>query len=619
MKYLIPLFCLFGLNLLSQPQTLTLTNFSTGYSRPLDIAHAGDGRLFIVEQGGKIWMADSNGVKSAQPFLDITNLVSAPAGEQGLLGLAFHPDYKSNGYFFVNYTDKTLGNTYVSRFKVTADPNVADPSSEDIVITIVQDFTNHNGGCIKFGDDGYLYIGMGDGGSGGDPFNRAQDPDELLGKMLRLDVDVDSGYAIPPDNPYYGSLSVRNEIWAMGMRNPWRFSFDRLTQNMWIGDVGQGAWEEIDVEPASSTGGYNWGWRCYEGLHPYNTSGCQAPSNYDPPVFDYPHDSGCSVTGGYVYRGARYKSMWGWYYFNDYCTGKTWTLRDNGSFYDTTYLGGSGFGWSTFGEDACGELYVARLNSGSIQRVGDTTCTPTAFITTEDTLSFCSNGPPQLEAWCGRGVQYEWFLDDTLSVGTTRIITPLQDGWYRVRASRGACSDLSDSVYVTIHEPPIVTLIMADTFFMNPQPDDSVALVGVPPGGTFSGTGVSGNFFHPYLDMGTYVITYQYTDSNGCSAADSQQVIVEFEGIDSHTEIPIKVFPNPAHTDLSLQLTLSFSGQVSMELLDAVGRGVMNRTEWLQAGSSSATLSVATLPSGIYSLRVQSDRERAAKTVVVSR
>lgn len=615
MKHITPFLCLFSINLFSQPQSMTLTNFSTGYALPVDIAHAGDSRLFIVEQRGKIWIADSNGVKSSQPFLDISSLVSAGGSEQGLLGLAFHPDYKTNGYFFVNYTDDQFGDTYVSRFNVTSNPDVADPFSEDIVIMIEQDFSNHNGGCIKFGDDGYLYIGMGDGGSGGDPFNRAQDPGQLLGKMLRLDIDVDSGYALPADNPFIGSLTIRNEIWAMGLRNPWRFSFDRLTQDMWIGDVGQGSWEEIDFEGSGSTGGNNWGWRCYEGFHPYNTSGCQAASFYDDPVFDYPHDTSgnCSVTGGYVYRGARFASMWGSYIFTDYCSGRTWALRSNGTDFDTTFLGDrSNYQYSTYGEDACGELYLARLGSGAIQRVEDTTCTPVAFITTEDSISVC---PGQLEAFCGRGVSYEWFLNDTVLVGTTRVLAPTTPGWYRVRASRGNCSSLSDSVYVTITSPPIVDFTMSDTSFVTTDP--AVTLTASPPGGTFSGPGVTGDIFDPNTaGPGTFTLVYTYTDSNGCSAWDDVTVVVDFVGIDGPLNQSVHVFPNPATKEITVSFGSSYSGPVTLTLYDAVGKVALNQAAFM-SHNNPIVIPLAAVESGFYVLHIDTGHDRAVKKIMI--
>jgi glucose/arabinose dehydrogenase len=348
-----------------------LTPFASGLSNPVCIANAGDSRLFVADQRGYIRIISSTGIVSTQPFLDITNRV-VYGGERGLLGIAFHPDYKTNGYFYVNY----VGNgdsTHISRFKVsTGNVNVADPQSELKLMTIFQPYQNHNGGDLKFGPDGYLYIGMGDGGSGGDPGNRAQNPKELLGKMLRIDVDHGSRYAVPATNPFYNSTTTKGEIWALGLRNPWRFSFDRLTGDLWIGDVGQGIYEEIDFQRADSKGGENYGWRCYEGNQVYNSSGCSSGTLMTFPVYTYSHETGCSVTGGYVYRGSTLSPFYGYYFFADYCSDQIWTLHIvSGNWVKEDFGQFTGNNFSTFGEDVNGQLYLAGRSSGKIFRIGD--------------------------------------------------------------------------------------------------------------------------------------------------------------------------------------------------------------------------------------------------------
>jgi len=618
--YSTSLMALIAINMLAQEPNVVLTTFSTGYQQPVDITHAGDSRLFIVEKRGVVSIADSNGNKLPLPFMNIQGRVGSGGGEQGLLGLAFHPDYKKNGYFFLNYTNLN-GDTRVSRFKVTSDPNVADANSEDIVIGITQDFPNHNGGCIKFGPDGYLYIGMGDGGSGGDPNNRAQSGMTLLGKMLRLNVDVDSGYAIPSSNPYAGSLSIENEIWAFGMRNPWRFSFDKATKDLWIGDVGQGAWEEIDFEPAGGPGGVNYGWRCYEGFAPYNTNGCQPPSTYQMPVFDYDHGplGGCSVTGGFVYRGARYQSLWGAYFFTDFCTGNWWALRDNGTGgLDTFYLGDRANNqYTSYGEDVCGELYVTNY-SGAIQRLDDTTCTPVAFITMADSMVLCSN-EAELEAFCGRGVDYAWqFNGVQFPGGNNRVIVPPQDGLYSVVASRDGCSDTSAQVQVSILPSPVVALIMNDTSLS--ITDLPVTLTGNPPGGQFSGAGVTADQFDPAAaGTGTHTITYSYTDVNGCSAADEQLVTVTPLGIDAPLDANVRVMPNPASDVIVLSFTICYSSRVELQMMDALGRTADEVIHWVPSGSTSLHLDISRLQSGVYFLQVLTDREQAGRRIVISR
>ncbi|MGH2541962.1 MAG: PQQ-dependent sugar dehydrogenase, partial [Ardenticatenaceae bacterium] len=361
---------------------ISLTPVVGGLSSPVYVTHAGDGseRIFIVEQVGRIRIFQ-DGALLSPAFLDIGDRVSC-CGEQGLLGLAFPPEYASKGYFYVNYTD-LVGDTVVARYHLTADPNVADPESEQILLEVDQPYANHNGGYLGFGpDDGYLYITLGDGGSGGDPQENAQDPTTLLGKILRIDVENSPdpfGYLIPPTNPYTDTTGYLGEIWALGVRNPWRLSFDRLTYDLYMGDVGQGAWEEINFQPASSPGGENYGWDCYEGNHSYEPEGCGPASDYVFPVTEYSHSFGCSVTGGYVYRGPAYPRMQDVYFYGDYCSGRIWGLQHTGSEWVEQLLLDSSESISSFGEDEAGNLYLTDL-SGTVFEVVDSvaaTATPT--------------------------------------------------------------------------------------------------------------------------------------------------------------------------------------------------------------------------------------------------
>jgi glucose/arabinose dehydrogenase len=350
----------------------------------------GTARLFLVQQPGIIRIFDQKTLTLiTQPFLDIQDLVDDSGNEQGLLGLAFHPDYENNGFFYVNYTRDPgpgLDRTAIVRFTVSnSNPNLADRATILTMLEINQDFDNHNGGDIHFGPDGYLYIGMGDGGSGGDPNNRAQDPTQLLGKMLRIDVDnipsaktierdlrrtvegtvgrcgLVGQYGIPPSNPFVADVNTCDEIWAIGVRNPFRFSFDRLTGDMWIGDVGQGSVEEVDLQLASSPGGENYGWDCREGnvSHP----GTCLPGPLVEPLFTYTHSLGCSISGGFRYRGSM-PDFRGIYTYADYCSGRIWF----GSFstgWSSTVWQDTTLNITTFGEDRNGELYLAN-QSGSI-------------------------------------------------------------------------------------------------------------------------------------------------------------------------------------------------------------------------------------------------------------
>lgn len=335
--------------------------------RPLLVTHAGDGtgRLFVVGQDGLIQVLQ-NGAVLDDPFLDITERVGSTGNEQGLLGLAFHPDYEQNGSFYVNYTD-TAGNTVIARYQVSGDPNVADAASEQILLQVDQPYENHNGGHLEFGPDGYLYIGLGDGGSQGDPSGNGQSLETYLGKLLRIDVDSASPYAIPPDNPF-GRGGGLGEIWAYGLRNPWRFSFDRTTGDLYVADVGQGEWEEVNFLPGGIVGGTNFGWNYFEGSHPYQGTPPDGMT-FVGPVAQYAHSvGGCAVTGGYVYRGAALPAWQGVYFYGDFCSGDIWGLLQNPNgewesrlLYDTDFL------ITSFGLDEAGELYVLDRSGGLYQ------------------------------------------------------------------------------------------------------------------------------------------------------------------------------------------------------------------------------------------------------------
>jgi len=308
---------------------IDLVEVASGLTNPVAATHAGDGsgRIFITLQDGRIMIFDGQQVLPT-PFLNIMPAVAC-CGERGLFSVAFHPDYPNNGRFFVNYS-RNDGDTVIERFQVSAtDANVANPNSRLVLMTIGQPFTNHNGGQIQFGPDGFLYIATGDGGSGGDPNNLAQDLGSLLGKMLRIDVDSGSPYAIPASNPYVGVAGARDEIWSYGLRNPWRFSFDRLTGDVFIGDVGQSAVEEISFQAAASTGNENYGWRLMEGSQCFNPSSNCNPGGLVLPILEYDHTLGCSVTGGYRYRGPS-ASLFGTYFYADYCTGRIWGATEGG-------------------------------------------------------------------------------------------------------------------------------------------------------------------------------------------------------------------------------------------------------------------------------------------------
>jgi glucose/arabinose dehydrogenase len=372
--------------------TVSLSPAASGLHAPDYLTHAGDnsGRLFIVEQAGVIRIVH-NGNLLTKPFLDISDRVQFN-GEEGLLSLAFPPEYAQKGYFYVYYTRKGETNNQVSRFHLTGDPNIADPNSEEQILFLNHPGqTNHNGGLLVFGPDGYLYIGTGDGGGGGDPNRNAQNPGSLLGKLLRIDTEYAWGhkpsgsilsylpilfssaqaspalpYKIPTNNPFVGQSGARPEIWALGLRNPWRYSFDRQTHDLYIADVGQDTWEEVDFQPAGSPGGENYGWNILEGKHCYNASTCTPPANYSPPVWEYNHglndSNGCSITGGYIYRGTAYPAMQGIYFYGDYCRKTIWGLQNNAGIWDNHQFLTAPGGITSFGEDQAGELYLTSSN-----------------------------------------------------------------------------------------------------------------------------------------------------------------------------------------------------------------------------------------------------------------
>jgi glucose/arabinose dehydrogenase len=402
------LLCIFSINHLcinAQPVINFAAQPSAGLSSVVDIVNAADGsgRLFIVERTGAIKIYNPvSGASSV--FINLQDSIFAGGGEQGLLSLAFHPDFENNGYFFVYFTRAADAAITISRFRVTAgNPATGDGNSGVQLITVPKPsgFTNHNGGDLNFGPDGQLYAGLGDGGSGGDPFNNAQDGNSLLGKMLRLNVDnflTPPYYTIPADNPYVANPLVRDEIWAIGLRNPWRWSFDRQTGDMWIADVGQGAREEINFRTAGNTGGINYGWRCYEGLIGYNTSGCAAQNTYISPIFDYPHafaNGGFSVSGGFVYRGTEYPVLNGYYICADFVSGNVWLIQSNGAGgWNVRQQTGLPGNISTFGEAEDGTLYAGSLG-GTIYKIVVTSVLPVRL----DQFTAANNGAYNTIQW----------------------------------------------------------------------------------------------------------------------------------------------------------------------------------------------------------------------------
>lgn len=351
----------------AQPR-ISLMPVAQGFSQPIEATHAGDGRIFVAERRGLIKIIDESGQVLSAPYLDIRSLVDDSESERGLLGLAFSPDFTNSGRFYLSYTNLS-GDLVVARY-LTDSTGLPDPGSAEILLTLNQPFVNHNGGCIRFGPDQMLYIAVGDGGAGGDPGDRSQQLGNPLGAIHRIDVSIPAGYALPSDNPFTGQSGAVQTIWAYGLRNPWKISFDPDNGDLWIADVGQDAREEVNKMPADSAG-VNYGWRCREGIAGFNTSNC--PGGYTDPIWDYPHGNatGASVTGGFVYRGSAFPELFGHYIFGDYVSGNIWTLFPTGNGeYDTTVQGQlvPNGQLTSFGLNQHGEIFVL-TKSGTVYQV----------------------------------------------------------------------------------------------------------------------------------------------------------------------------------------------------------------------------------------------------------
>lgn len=625
-------FCL-ALNSLQLPaQSFQLEEFSSGYTNPLDIAHCGDGRLFIVQKNGYIYICDSAGNKNATPFLDIQSRVKTTS-ERGLLGLAFHPDYFSNGYFFIFYSPKGTDSNIVARFNVDPDnPDLADTSSEQTVISIAHPFyDNHDGGCIKFGRDGYLYIGTGDGGSSNDPDNNGQNRKSSSGKILRIDVSADSGYTVPPDNPFVNDDTFSPEIWSLGWRNPWRFSFDRLNQDLWIGDVGQGIWEEVDLIEAPDTGGQNFGWDCYEGFAANETQHCDSAGDLTWPIHVYQHTGGdCSVTGGFVYRGAQFKNFYGKYIFTDYCSGKFRMIeRENGNWVATQVLDGANYTFSGFGEDRYGELYVAGYSGsdGKIYRVTDSLCSPVAQILIDKgngSLSIDSAvcSPFALQTPFGAGLTYQWYANGIEIPGaTSNIFQPLSSDstvYTVVVTNLQGCSTASSPVLDATSVGAALIIGLEPEYCIYQSAD---TLTGDPAGGTFMIDGVPGNIFDPAAaGSGTHTITYTYTNSYACEVTTTLETTVDLctglTPIDHQGGVTL--FPNPASGIVTIRLKNMRSEGAHLSVCNFAGATVMSTS--LPAGveqNQSMALDLSWLPDGFYTIWLNHrDRQWQMKLVI---
>ena len=607
----------------AQPQ-IQLQSFATGFTLPLGVFHAGDERLFVLEKSGIIKVIQPNGTVNSTPFLDITSFVSYNGqtnSERGLLGLAFHPDYKNNGYFYVNYTRKAPTNdgaTVVTRYRVsTTDSNIANVNSASILLTVPQPFSNHNGGCMHFGKDGYLYIGLGDGGSANDPQNNGQNKQSLLGKMLRIDVNNGTPYGIPADNPFVNDANALDEIWAYGLRNPWRFSFDKVTGDMWMGDVGQDAWEEINFQAANSTGGENYGWKCLEGNAVFST--CNGATGLTNPVYVYNHSNagGYSVTGGYVYRSAKHKGAWGYYFFADAVTQHLWAT--DSAFNTSKVLNGTaGASNVSFGEDVYGNMYLVRHAGGNIQKLVETGSTqPKAYLlNSQNSYTVCEDESLMLEALFHPDLTYKWRKDGQEILGAdTHTYLVTESGNYSVLVTDPTISnsfaDSTTEISVTIIESS--TALLAQNNYTADIEDDAFSIDTIVSGGVFSGNGVDVNgVFDPSLvTPGTYEIIYTVT-TNGCPQRDTAfvEVTTTVGIIQKNKTNTVSIYPNPSNGSMSINSSLIIK---TISITDIMGKEVHTSNP----NSFNKKLTLNNISKGMYFVKIETQSGNNINRIII--
>ncbi|MCB0654256.1 MAG: PQQ-dependent sugar dehydrogenase [Saprospiraceae bacterium] len=581
-----------------QPE-ISIETIATGFDSPVDIVNAGDERLFIVEQDGVIKIIDGDQQVLATPFLDIDPAVGSNGNEQGLLGLAFHPNYAANGYFYVYYTQNN-GNTRVSRFSVDgSNPNIADPNSEFILLEATQPFSNHNGGSLKFGPDGYLYIGLGDGGSGGDPNGNGQNRLTFLGKILRIDINSGNPYSIPDTNPFAFEDSTLDEIWALGVRNPWRFTFDRVTGDMWIADVGQNNWEEIDFQPAGSPGGQNYGWRCYEGLVPYNNNPDQCPdvSQITMPIHVYSNDftTGCSVTGGFVYRGEAFPELYGHYLFTDFCSGRIWSITPDGAggWNDVELLNSTNNEFSSFGEDVAGELYLAGRTSGKIYSIVDVCSTfAVAGQVTNETCAGDSDGSISLSVENGTSP-----YNITWSNGSTLVNnSSLSSGTYNVTVLDNSGCERSETFEVTNGSPVAPVVGVVDNSLSVPDIYAEYQWL-------WNGNAISGANQPAYEAEISGNYSVEVTSAAGCIAV-SEAVQIVVNTLDELQINNLTVSPNPFKDNIHVEVDAKRPGDYQLTVRDLNGKKLFESRESINL-IFEKNISLKNLPAGVYLFSIE--------------
>jgi len=574
-------FLLFAGN--ANSQTINLTEFSSGYNWLIGTTNAGDGRLFAIQKTGQIFFSDSEGNRNPTPFMDISARVRASASdERGLLGVAFHPEYESNGFFYVFYNRAVSGNITISRFERDANnENLANPDSEVELISFAHPRSNHIGGALVFGPDGYLYAGIGDGGGSGDPDRAGQDLSVLSGKILRFDISNGTA-GIPADNPFVNTPGARPEIWAYGLRNPWRITFDRWTGDLWIADVGQNELEEIDLQLADSEGGENYGWSCREGSEIFNNSECMPGVDLQDPIFEYGHvggNCGGSISGGVAYRGMEYGDLFGNYFAADFCTGDIYMVDKAGNGRSLGTF--SEFEYTTLSENSFGEMFLSGFFTNSVFKIESADARPTAFITNGTNLSICEGDSLRLGAYNiqGANFSYRWLFNGTPISGVTGPeVTVAEDGDYQVIVRNESTGMENTSPVTTLQQTAILRETINET---------------VDVGTVFQGILINGDTSFMQTFQSSFgcdsIVTYYINGFS--SAAEVEKLIGNFE-----------IAPNPIFDNLSIKIDLSTAADIKIDLYDFKGNFVENilNNQRVVDGRHVFNKDLNAIPTGFY-------------------
>lgn len=582
--------------------------FASGFSRITDITNAGDGRLFVTEQAGKIKIVQPNGTVNQKLFLNISSIVNSSGNSQGLLGMAFHPSYSSNKYFFLNYTKKSdSSNTQISRFStslVNADTALLSSKSEILYFTQLNKF--HNGGDLNFSTDGYLYIGTGDGGKPTETSNNAQNNKLLLGKLLRIDINNAAPYSIPATNPFVGNSNYLPEIWATGLRNPWRISFDKQTNDLWIADAGQNDWEEVNMVQSGSNGGMNFGWKCWEGNHQYDTTGCFAQQNLQFPIFEYEQsDPQCSIIGGFVYRGKQYPRLFGQYICTDYCSGDVWLVKkQNNQTSSFRKSSGSLTAIVTFGENNMGELFAGNGDNGKIYKVIDT-CTH--FYAVKNIQQACNgnNGSISLNIIGGIGNKTILWSNGNNTINNTNLSPNI---YYLSITDQQGC-EIIDTTNIIAVAPEVPTIqfniennILSTSTATNYQWfKDGIPYLIQSVAQTDSTTiaTVSGDY---------YVKTI---DKNGCEAQ-SETLAIVISKLENEINIgSLSLFPNPAKNFIHIQFNGNNNQSNQLLVMDVFGKKIIE----IDFKNQSTNLDISQLSTGFYFVKIITDKGAISKKI----